>query len=169
MTKRDIVKEIHRYARKNYGRRKYSMRGIADTLQADLIDMQQFADENQGYRYILIVIDVFSKMAYAEPLADKTAKSTTAALHNILKRVGPHVRNLQTDDGTEFFNKTMAQLLIQYGKINHYSTYTIKKASIVERLIRTIKRRLYMHFSLHGSYKWHDILNEVIHNYNNTR
>lgn len=59
MTKQQIVKEIHRDARKNFERRKYSMRGINDTLQADLIEMQQFSRKNLGYRYILIVIDVF--------------------------------------------------------------------------------------------------------------
>lgn len=168
MSKRQIVKEIHRYARKNFERRKYTMRGINDTLQADLIDMQQFKRENRGYRYILIVIDVFSKRAYAEPLKDKTGKNTTEAMEKIFVQVGAPVRNLQTDDGREFFNSTMRQLLTRYDSVNHYSTYSAKKASIVERLIRTIKRKLYMYFSLHGAYKWYDILSEVIHNYNNT-
>lgn len=59
MNKEQIVKEIHRDVRKKFERRKYSMRGIADTLQADLIEMQTFRRKNRGYRYILIVIDVF--------------------------------------------------------------------------------------------------------------
>lgn len=168
MTKREIVEEIHRYARRNFKRRKYSMRGIFDTLQADLIDMQQFARDNRGYRYILIAIDVFSKRAYAAPLTDKTAKSTTDAMETILTQVGHPIRNLQTDDGTEFFNRTMKHMLARHD-INHYSTYSKKKASIVERLIRTIKRRLYMEFSYHGSYKWHNILKKTIQSYNNTR
>lgn len=169
MTKREIVNEIHRYARRNFERRKYSMRGIADTLQADLIDMQQFEWVNRRYRYILIAIDVFSKRAYAEPLKDKTAKSTTEAMEKILKKVAQPIRNLQTDDGTEFFNRAMKQLLMEYGNINHYSTYSVKKASIVERLIRTIKRKLYMQFSLNGSYEWYTILDRIIQNYNNTK
>lgn len=65
MSKQQIVEEIHRYARKNFSRRKYVMYGIADTLQADLIEMQPFKRENRVHRYILIVIDVFSKVAYA--------------------------------------------------------------------------------------------------------
>lgn len=169
MTKQQIVKEIHRDARKNFERRKYSMRGINDTLQADLIEMQQFSRKNLGYRYILIVIDVFSKKAYAVALKNKTAKSTSDAMETILIQVGNRVRNLQTDDGTEFFNRSMKRLLVRFGDINHYSTYTVKKASIVERLIRTIKRKLYMHFSLKGSYKWFDVLDTVMDKYNNTR
>lgn len=171
MTRRQqIVEEIHRYARKNFERRKYSMRGIADTLQADLIDMQKFVRKNHGYKYILIVIDIFSKKAYAQPLKDKTAKSTAEAMEKILKEVVERTRNLHTDDGKEFFNGTMKKLLKHYGDINHYSTYSGLKASIVERLIRTIKRKLYMHFSLHASNKWHDILQEkIIDTYNDSR
>lgn len=166
--KQQIVDEIHRPSRKNFERRKYSMRGIADTLQADLIDMQSFKEGNRGYRYILIVIDVFSKKAYAQALKDKTAKSTTDAMEVILKQVGQHVRNLQTDDGKEFFNNAMKRLLKEYNNINHYSTHSVKKSSIVERLILTIKRKLYMQFSFHRSTKWYTILKEIIDTYNNT-
>lgn len=166
--KQTIVEEIHRYARKNYERRKYSMRGISDTLQADLIDMQKFKNVNRGYSYILIVIDVFSKKAYAEPLKDKTAKSTSEAMEKILKKIGERVRNLHTDDGKEFFNSIMKRVLSQYGEINHYSTYSSTKASIVERLIRTIKRKVYTQLSLQTSNKWYNNLQKVIHTYNNT-
>lgn len=169
MPKKDIVEEIHRYARKNFERRKYSMRGIADTLQADLIDMQPFKNANRGYAYILIVIDIFSKKAYTQPLKDKTARSTSQAMEKILIQVGERVRHIHSDDGKEFFNSAMTRLLAQYGNINHYSTYSYKKASIVERLIRTIKRKLYMQFSLQGSNKWYDILEKIIDVYNTTR
>lgn len=53
-------------------------------------------------------------------------------------------------------------------KINHYSTYSSKKAAIVERVIRTIKNKLFKKFSLIGKYKWIHILDEIINNYNNT-
>lgn len=169
MTKEQIIKEIHRYARVNFERRKYSMRGIANTLQADLIEMQQFKDKNIGYRYILLVIDIFSKKAFGAPLKDKTAKEVSEAMEKIFKQVGKTIRALHTDRGSEFWNQTMKRLLVKYGNINHYSTYSGKKSSIVERLIRTLKRKLYMQFNLRGSYKWYDILQKVIDIYNNTR
>lgn len=169
MTKQQIVEEIHRYARKNFGRRKYSMHGIADTIQMDLIEMQNFKRKNLGYRYILIAIDVFSKKAYAEPLKDKTAKNVAEAMENIFKHVGQHIRNLHTDQGKEFFNGTVKRLLAQYENINHYYTYSGKKAMIIERLIRTIKRKIYMQFTLQGSKEWYNILGKIIDVYNNTR
>lgn len=173
MSKLAVVQEIHRDARQNFLRRKYLMYGIAETLQADLIEMQPHKRENRGNRYILIVIDIFSKVAYAEPLKDKTGVVVTKAMDRIIRKVNRHnpyhqIKNLHTDDGKEFFNSTMKELLKKF-KINHYSTHTSQKASIVERLIRTIKRKLYMHFSLHGNYRWLNILPEVIERYNNTR
>lgn len=172
MSKQQVVNEIHRYARKNFPRRKYTMYGIFDTLQADLIEMQPYKRENKQFRYILIVVDTFSKKAYAEPLLDKTGPSTTKAMERILEKIQRQnptatIRNLQTDDGTEFFNRSMKQLFAKY-KINHYSTFSIIKANIVERLIRTIKRRLYIQFSMRSSYRWLDILQKTIESYNNT-
>lgn len=172
MSKFQVVREIHRYARKNFQRRKFVMYGIADTLQADLIEMQPYKQVNSGHRYILIVIDVFSKVAYAEPLKEKTGEAVTRAMNSIFRKVhrhNPHhrIKNLQTDDGKEFFNTTMKRLLEKF-KINHYSTFSTMKASIVERLIRTIKHHLYMQFSLQGNYKWLEILPQIIDRYNDT-
>lgn len=173
MSKQEVVQELHRYARKNFHRRKYVMYGIADTLQADLMEMQPFKGENQEYRYILIVIDVFSKMAYAEPLKDKTGEVVTKAMDRIIQKVNQHnpnhsIRKLHTDEGKEFHNGTMKRLLDKFN-IEHYSTFSHMKASIVERLIRTIKHKLYTQFSLQGSHAWVKILPKIIERYNNTR
>lgn len=173
MSKKEVVNEIHRYARKNFERRKYTMYGIADTLQADLIEMQPYAKENRGHRYILIVIDIFSKMAYALPLKDKTGPVVTKAMEHIIRQVNQHnpqhtIKNLHTDEGKEFYNHHMKNLLETY-KINHYSTYSLMKASICERLIRTIKRKIYIQMNLEGTLKWIDFLPDIIDRYNNTR
>lgn len=61
MTKEGVVSEIHRSARKNFIRRTYQMRGVDDTFQADLIEMIPHSKTNNNYKYILTVIDVFSK------------------------------------------------------------------------------------------------------------
>lgn len=53
--------------------------------------------------------------------------------------------------------------------INHYSTFSNLKASIVERVIRTLKTKMWVQFSYQGSYKWLDILENIVSDYNNTR
>ena len=164
MSKLQVVKELHRDARKNFRRRHVVMRGIAETIQADLIDMP--TDRNM--KYCLTVIDIFSKMAYVRPLKTKTGEEVTKAMKSVLHSVGRPVKNLCVDMGKEFYNTHMTKLLDQY-KVNRYSTFSTMKASIVERFNRTIKRKIYEQFSLRGSYKWVDIIQQLVDEYNDGR
>lgn len=144
------------------------MRGINDTLQADLAEMQPYAKENRGNRYILCVINIFSKKAHVLPIKDKTGKTVSIALDKILKSFEHPVKFLHTDLGKEIYNKHVQQLLDKR-KIKLYSTYTTIKASIVERFIRTLKSALYRHFSLNGNYKYMDFLPIFTNNYNDKK
>lgn len=64
--------ELHRSARKNVKRTSYGMRGIDDTFQIDLIEFIPYARENNGYKYALVVIDIFSKFAWTVPIKNKS-------------------------------------------------------------------------------------------------
>ena len=59
------------------------------------------AEQNDGYKYLLVVIDIFSHYAWIEPLKDKTAKQITAAFNKILSE-GHKPRRLRTDAATDF-------------------------------------------------------------------
>lgn len=167
MSKADVVNEIHKSARINFPRRNVILKDIDDLWQADLIDMQALSNVNEGYRYILVIIDGFSKFAWAIKLKQKNKEHVSKAFHNLLKR-GRVPNNLQTDLGTEFYNDKFKKITQKYN-INHYSTYSTKKASIVERFIRTLKNKLYKQFSLKGNYKWTDgTLESKINEYNHT-
>lgn len=166
--KQQLVEEIHRSARKNFPRRHYVMRGINDTFQADLIEMIPWANKNNGYRYILMVIDVFSKHAWAMPLKNKTGEEVTNAMASIFTSNPTRVpRNLHTDQGKEFYNQSYQRLMKKH-KINHYSTYSKMKASIVERFNRTFLNKLWPQFNLQGSHKWLHHLQPIIRQYNST-
>lgn len=167
MSKADVVNELHRDARRNYEHRKTIMVSIGDTYQADLIEMIPYAKVNRQFKYILTVIDIFSKFGFAIPLKTKTAKDVSSALREQLFSQGNVPRNLHTDDGGEFFSKITKKLFKEY-HINHYSTYSTKKAAICEAFNKTIKRILYKKFSMQGHYKWLQILPEIIKQYNNT-
>lgn len=168
MTKEAIVNEIHKTARKNFRRRNVILKGIDDLWQADLIDLQKFKQFNNGYKYILVVIDCFSKYAWSVKVKSKSKSDITQAFEKVLTQSSRHPNNLQTDMGTEFYNQEFKKLMVSHN-INHYSTYSVKKASIVERLIRTLKSKLFKCFSLNGNYKWiGQTLNNVMNTYNNT-
>ncbi|KAI8127363.1 putative uncharacterized transposon-derived protein F54H12.3 [Lucilia cuprina] len=115
--KREIVNELHKQARKNFARRRVIVKGI-------------YASYNNGYRYLLTVIDTFSKKAWAVAVKNKTAQCVTNAMHSVLNTSYRKPQNLQTDDGKEF--SISIHHLMQTHKINHYSTYSVLKASIIE-------------------------------------
>ena len=133
--KSKIAHELHKPARKNFPRRRVKVLGIGDLLQADLVEMIPYAKDNNGYKYMLTLIDCFSKKAYAAPLKDKSAKHVKLAMESILP---DNVKHLQTDEGKEFFNKDFKELM-KKRSITHYHTYSHVKASIVERFNRTLK------------------------------
>lgn len=165
--RQQIIKELHKPARRNFPRRQTVLKGIHDLYQADLVEMRPYSKLNKGYNYILTVIDCFSKKAHAVPLKSKTGENVTNGMEIILNNVGKRVKNLQTDDGTDFFNAKFSRLMDTF-KINHYSTYSDKKAAIVERFNRTLKSAMYKQFSERGSYVWYDILPKLIKKYNET-
>ena len=86
------------------------MAGLKQQFQAGLIDFSRLQKYNDGFKFILVVIDVFSKYAYVECMKNKSSKNVTATFSKILKRRG-HFSTLQTDLSTEFTNKTFQSWL----------------------------------------------------------
>ena len=71
-------------ARKNYQRRHVDIRGIDETRQAGLVEMQPYEKKNKGYKYILTIIDIFSKFAWAVLVKSKKGEDVTAAMKSLL-------------------------------------------------------------------------------------
>lgn len=165
--KRGIIEELHKPARRNFLRRKTIVKNYEDLWQCDLADMQKYSKENDNNRYIVVVINCYSKYVWTVPVTDKTGASITEAMKHVLDKSANAPKNFQTDLGTEFYNKKFAALMKQYN-INHYSTYTTKKAAMAERVIRTLKTSIYKQFQIRGNYRWLDTLQTITDKYNRT-
>lgn len=166
--RRGIINELHRSARKNFPRRHVKVKGIDDLWQADLVEMQSYARINRNFKYLLTVIDVFSKKAFVKPVLNKSSKLVTAAMNKIFDENKRTPTYLQTDHGSEFHNKIF-QDLMNHHNIKFYSTHSVLKASVIERFNRTIKNKMFKEFSMQGSYKWINILDHLVNTYNNTK
>lgn len=165
MTKQQLVNELHKPARRNFKRRTVILKGINDLWQADLVEMGEYSSENNGFRYLLTVIDAFTKFAWALPIKTKSGPEVTNAMKQILIKQSP--KHLQTDNGKEFYNVHFGNLMKKHA-VNHYSTFTTLKASIVERFNRTLKGLMWKQFSLNGNYKWTNIVRDLVKKYNST-
>lgn len=166
MGERDLViEELFKKARRNYPRLHVIVKGRFETLSADLVDMQKYAKQNNGYKWILTVIDNFSKYAWAVPLKDKTGLSVTTAMEKILEEIGPgRVKFIFTDEGKEFFNSNFQALMKKY-KVTLYTTYSGLKAVIVERFNRTLRDLMEKELLRQGNVKWVKLLPELIDKY----
>lgn len=166
MSRSDIVRELHKPARRNFARRRVILKGIDDLVQFDLCEFQTLAKENDSYRYILTGINCFSKMGFAVPVKNKTAKEIALATEKILKQSKYRFKFCQTDQGNEF-KGAFTDLMKKYN-IHHYHSYSELKASICERFNRTLKNKIYFSMSLRGSLRYIDHLTEIVNKYNNT-
>jgi hypothetical protein len=158
---------LHKPVRKNFKRNKTIVNGIDYLWQADLADMQDLSRDNQGHRYILTVIDVFSKFAWAIPVKDKGSKSMLDAFKTLFHVSGRVPKKLQTDQGKEFLNKEV-QKILKSKNVEFYFTNSENKASVVERFNRTLKTRIWTYFSAHQTRKYLDILPNIVDSYNHT-
>jgi transposase InsO family protein len=155
---------LHKPIRKIFPRRKTYAKGIEDLYQADLADMQQLARFNDGYRFILTCVDVFSKRGFALPLKDKRGSSVAIAFDKIFSETTPLM--LQTDRGTEFLNSQVQGIFRKYNIKHYWSLNDDIKAACVERFNRTLKTRMFRYLTHHRTNRWIDVLPDLIHSYN---
>lgn len=146
--------------------RRVMSRGVNHQWQVDLVEMIPFAKVNNGFKYILTCIDIFSKYAIARPLKNKTAQAVTEAFKDILNQ-GRKPLLIQSDHGSEFISKKTQQLFNSQG-IRWFETYNLTKAQTVERFNKTLKDKLYMYFSANNTKRWVHVLEKFVTNYNNS-
>ena len=107
--KKDQAEELHKPIKRKFKKRRVLVNGIDKIWAADLVDMQVFSKFNRGVKYLLAVIDVFSKYGWLIPLKDKTGKSVASALETIFKERKPE--KMWVDKGKEFYNKHVKDLI----------------------------------------------------------
>ena len=79
----ELADDLHKPVKRKFQRRQVSVNEIDDVWAADLVEMQEWKSVNKGFRYILNVIDCFSKYAWSVPLKDKTSKTVLHAFQHI--------------------------------------------------------------------------------------
>ena len=162
-----LADELHKPIRRKFKTRRVISNGIDEIWCSDLVEMQHFSKWNKGYRYLLMILDVFSKYGWIAPLKDKKGETVTQAFKTILKE-GRKPEYLWTDKGKEYYNKHFKDLL-EKNKITLYSTENEEKSSVCERWNRTIKSKMWKNFSVQGNTVYLDMLPKLVKQYNNTK
>lgn len=159
------AKELHAPVRRKFYRRRIITKGIDDLWAADLLVMDKYSRQNKGFKFLLNVIDTFSKYVWIEPLKNKTGKSVADAFESIIVQSERKPNLLHVDMGREFVNETFKSMLKRYN-INMYHTYNEEKSAIIERFNRTLNQKLRIYFEARDNCKWYDILPKLLEEYN---
>lgn len=159
---------LHKPVNRRFPRNKYVLSNFNELWQADLSDMRTYSEYNDGYNYILCVIDVFSKYAYARAIIKKNSTTIKSCFENIFNEAEATPRHIQSDKGTEFVSKDVRQYF-KSKNVNYYTTNNPDiKASIVERFQRTLKMKMWRYFTHKNTYRYIDILQDLLHSYNHS-
>ncbi|PFX13110.1 putative uncharacterized transposon-derived protein F54H12.3 [Stylophora pistillata] len=142
-------------------------RGIDEIWCSDLVEMQKFAKWNKGYRYLLMVLDVFSKYGWIVPLKNKKGESVAEGFEKIFTE-GRIPKRLWVDKGTEYYNSHVKDLMKTKG-VEMYSTENEEKSSVCERWNRTIKTDMWKQFTIQNNTQYLDILPRMVEKYNNRK
>lgn len=157
----------HRDRLLKFKRRRFITLGIGYCYQADLADVSSLSRQNDGVKFLLCVIDTFSKFSWVRPLKTKGSLDTVAAFRSILQESDRIPITLFTDKGTEFVNRDIKELTDSYGIVFYQAQDPSTKASIAERFIRTIKGRIYKYMFANGTSRYIDVLQSLVDGYNN--
>ena len=132
----------------------------------DLADMQLISKFNKGFRFLLLVIDIFSKYAWVVPLKDKKGVSIVNAFQKFLDDSKRKPNKIWVDKGSEFYNRSMKSWL----QDNDIVTYSIHegKSVVAERFSRTLKSKIFKHMTSISKNVYIDKLDDIVNEYNNT-
>lgn len=157
---------LHKPTRRESLYRRIYTKGIGYLYQCDLVDMSKFADENNGFKWLITIIDTFSKKAWAYKMKNKSAESIVTVMTPFFKK--NKCNKIEFDQGGEFKNRLFLDLLKKH-KIKYFHVYSDRKCAIVERFNRTLKTRMYRSFTSRGSHRWIDVLQDLINAYNSSK
>jgi hypothetical protein len=158
-----LADELHKPVRRHFRKRRVLVRGIDAVWAVDLIDMQHYAKDNDNFKFILAVIDVFSKFGWMRALKNKTGGEVAHALNDIITTSGRRPLQTWCDKGTEFYNKLVKNLADLISSENE------QKSSVVERENSTMKQRMFKYFTANNTRRYVDVLNDMMSQYNNTK
>ena len=129
--------------------------------------MQLLSKYNKEIRFLLCVIDIFSKYAWVVPLKDKKGISIVKAFQSILKQSNRKPNKTWVEKGSEFYNAYFNKQLRDNNNVM-YSTHNEGKSVVAERFIRTLKSNIYKYMISISKNVYIDKLDDVVDEYNDT-
>ncbi|XP_056002795.1 uncharacterized protein LOC130049366 [Ostrea edulis] len=155
---------LYKPIRKTFPRSKVIVNTIDSMWDGDLADVSNIASHNDGYKFLLVLIDIFSRYLFIVPLKNKSHQKIIDGLKSVFQK-GRKPHTLRTDKGSEFKNRWVKTFLKREG-INVIYTQNETKANYAERVIRTMKNLMYHYFMKNKTYRFVNVLQDLVKSYN---
>ena len=172
---RQILSEVnsytlHRQFKRMKYRNPYYVTKRRDVFQADLVDIQQLAEWNDGVTFLLLVIDTFTKYVWIRPVKSKRAAETAVAAANIFDTILANPQDklcnlFETDEGREFTGREFQEMLRRYG-VRHNIPTSELKCMIAERAVQSFERIIYQSLTEFQTRRYIDRLQLLAVTYN---
>ena len=156
----------HKPVKKVFKREKIVMSRMDQQWDADVMDMQKFARQNDGYRYLAIFIDIFSRYIWVRPLKTKKPIQMVDAMDNVFSK-GRKPISMRTDRGSEYMGKEV-QKYLKEKTVSHFTARNALHANYAERVIRTLKGKIYRYFTQFQTNRYIDVLPDIVSAYLNS-
>ena len=171
MTQKNIkifINEIYsKPPKKYYPTNKTDVYFIDDIWSLDILDLKDYGPKNnRGYRYVLVIIDNFSKFGWTIPLKNKNAQTIKDSFENILISSKRKPNLIERDRGKEFY-KNIFQDFLNKNSNKLYSRNSSFGAVFAERFNKTIRDLLKRPVFAKGDGNWIDILPTITKQCNN--
>lgn len=142
---------------------------VDDRWQVDLMNIIPYGPEsNDGFRFFLVTIDVFSRRLVVVPMYDKSAKEVTEATELIFMTEGKVPRTIASDSGQEFRGRSFKRLCSKYGIDQFFTIPDVTHATVVERVIATLRLKIGKYMKYAGSNRFIDAMPAIVDSYNNS-
>jgi hypothetical protein len=139
-----------------------------DVWQVDILDLQPFVSENDGYKYLLVGVDTYSKYLSTWPLKDRKPDSVLYALQKMISDLPFEIKTIYWDEEGSFLSK-LVQNWLKGAKIINYTTTSSVKAPNVERMNRQLRMAFAKYFKATTTVRWLDYVELFALNYNNRK
>jgi len=154
---------MNRSVRKKCLSNPYTVSNIMHLWQCDILDVKSIAKYHDMYRYILSVIDVFSKYLHLVAVKTKSGPTITSVFCSLFQDDDSRRPVwVNTDKGKEFLNKHIQYILgdedIQFQVCRNPDV----KCAVVERAHRTIRNQIFSYFTHMNTYRYIDVLPKFV-------
>ena len=130
--------------------------------------MQLISKFNRGFKFLLCVIDIYSKYTWVIPLKDKKWITIINAFPKILDESNRKTNKIWVDKSSEFYNRSMKSWLEKNDIEMMYLIHNEGKSVVAEGFIRTLKNKIYKYMTSISKNVYIDKLDHIVNKYNNT-